>query len=62
VSHIAAVTTWEPPFQNLEGLLQSQYSLAVVNGSDIHSELEVRNTFAEHKIYVPENSILAETV
>ncbi|KDR08390.1 hypothetical protein L798_00803, partial [Zootermopsis nevadensis] len=40
VSHIATVISWEPPFHNLEGLLQSQYSLAVLNGSDIHSELK----------------------
>ncbi|XP_033607875.1 uncharacterized protein LOC111865832 isoform X4 [Cryptotermes secundus] len=40
VSHITAVTSWEAPFNNLEGLLQSQYSLAVVSGSNIHSELK----------------------
>lgn len=45
VSHIATVISWEPPFHNLEGLLQSQYSLAVLNGSDIHSELKVKNSY-----------------
>jgi hypothetical protein len=44
MSHITAVTSWKPAFNNLEGLLQSKYSLAVVRGSDIHSELEVRNS------------------
>jgi len=44
MSHITAVISWKPTFNNLEGLLQSKYSLAVVNGSDIHSALEVRNS------------------
>jgi hypothetical protein len=47
VSHIATVMSWGPPFDNLEGLLHSQYSLAVVNGSDIHSQLKVRSSFEE---------------
>jgi hypothetical protein len=47
VSHITAVTSWEAPFNNLEGLLQSQYSLAIVNGSDIHSELKVRKLYGK---------------
>ncbi|KAJ4449287.1 hypothetical protein ANN_00685 [Periplaneta americana] len=40
VSHIAAVTQQEPPFQDLHGLLHSRYSLAVVKGSYIHSKLQ----------------------
>jgi hypothetical protein len=47
VSHITAVTNWEAPFNNLEGLLQSRYSLAVVNGSDVHSELKVRKLYGK---------------
>jgi hypothetical protein len=42
MSHKTAVISWEPSFNNLEGLLQSKNSLAVVSGSDIHSELKVR--------------------
>jgi len=44
MSHITAVISWKPTFNNLEGLLQSKYTLAVVSGSDIHSALEVRNS------------------
>lgn len=44
MSHITAVISLKPTFNNLEGLLQSKYSLAVVSGSDIHSALEVRNS------------------
>ncbi|GFG28370.1 hypothetical protein Cfor_01747 [Coptotermes formosanus] len=40
VSHITALISWEPSFNNLEGLLHSKYSLAVVSGSDIHSALQ----------------------
>jgi hypothetical protein len=47
MSHITAVTSWEAPFNNLEGLLQSHYSLAVVNGSEIHSELKVRKSYGK---------------
>jgi hypothetical protein len=44
MSHITTVTSWRPTFNNLEGLLQSKYSLAVVTGSDIHSALKVSNS------------------
>lgn len=52
VSHITAVTSWEAPFNNLEGLLQSQYSLAVVNGSNIHSELKVRKLYGKSLCWI----------
>ena len=44
MSRITAVISWKPTFNNLEGLLESKYSLAVVSGSDIHSALEVRSS------------------